>query len=61
MRNLFALLLVAGALAFSACEEKKTEEANVETVDSTSIMEEPTVDTATAPSTEAAPAAEETH
>ncbi len=50
MRKLFALLLVAGTLAFAACEEKKTEEATTETVDSTATVEEaPAVDTTAAP------------
>ena len=54
MRKLFALLLVAGTFAFAACEQKKSEEANTETVDSTSVVEEaPAVDTTAAPATDA--------
>ncbi|MBO9701942.1 MAG: hypothetical protein J7604_17170 [Sporocytophaga sp.] len=63
MRKLFALLFVAGTLAFASCSEKKAEEAaTTETVDTAAHVEEapvaPVDTTAAAPAdtTAAAPA-----
>jgi len=61
MRKLFALLFVAGTLAFTSCSEKKEEAATTETVDTAAHVEEAPVapvDTTAAPAadTTAAPA-----
>ena len=45
MKNLFALLFVAGTLSFVACGEKKSEESAV-VVDSVAVEDAMVVDTA---------------